>query len=155
METLHELYSREALSRLRRNNGRWTAAVAALAGAALLACVVLCFCVRTRNASAMLLRIIAVSTLGGWAVIALWLNVVLPGRREAEHEAHMLDGPSEFDEGVVTVSRELLRIPKSARLLLRSCATARASGGSPSARRRQSCCPARRSGCALGSFSAA
>ena len=71
-----------------------------------------------RKQKTMLARIIAVSTLGGWLVIALWWNVVLPGRREAAHESHMLTGERETDTGELTVSRELQIIPKSAPLLL-------------------------------------
>ena len=117
MERMNELYSREALARLRKRNRVWRVVLAALGGATLVACALLCAFLRPRNAGAMLGRILLISTLGGWAVIALWLNVLLPGRREAAHEAHMLDGPAEYDEGVVTVTREWLRIPKSAPML--------------------------------------
>ena len=117
MNTVIELYSPAALARLNRRNRIWAFVLAALVCAALVACVLLCARVDTLNARAMLARIIAVSTLGGWLVIALWWNVVLPGRREAAHESHMLTGERETDTGELTVSRELQIIPKSAPLL--------------------------------------
>ncbi len=117
MNTVTELYAPEALERLRRKNRIWTAALAALACAVLIACAVLSAMAGTLNAQAMQRRIVAVSTLGGWLVIALWLNVALPNRREAAHQAHMLDGEREADEGILTVTKELQRIPKSAPLL--------------------------------------
>ena len=117
MNTVTELYAPEALERLRRKNRIWTVILAALACAALAACIILCATLETLNAQAVQRRIIAVSTLGGWLIIALWLNVVLPNRREAAHQAHMLEGERETDEGVLTVTGELQRIPKSAPLL--------------------------------------
>ena len=117
MNTVNELYTPEALALLRRKNRTWTLILAALACAVLIACVVLCCMIGTLNAEAMQWRIVAVSTLGGWLVLALWLNVALPGRREAVHQAHMLEGERETDEGVLTVTKQLQRIPKSAPLL--------------------------------------
>ena len=117
MNTVTELYSRAALDRLRQKNRRWMIVLAALACAVLIACVVLCAMVGTLNAASMQRRIVSVSTLGGWLVLALWLNAALPSRREAVHQAHMLEGERETDEGVLTVTRELQRIPKSAPLL--------------------------------------
>ncbi len=117
MDTVRELYSRETLERLARKNRIRTAVTAALACAVLVVCVVLCAGIRTLNAEEMHKRIVAVSALGGWIVLALWLNAALAGRREEEHQRHMLDGERECDEGVVTVTEQLLRIPKSAPLL--------------------------------------
>ena len=117
METVTELYTPAALARLRRYNRIWTLTVAALACAALAVCVVLCARIGTLNAKAMQWRIIAVSTLGGWLVIALWWNLLLPRRREAVHQQHMLEGEREADEGVLTVTKELHIVPKSAPLL--------------------------------------
>ena len=117
MNTVIELYTSAALARLRRRNRIWAFVLAALACAALIACVFLCARVGTLNAQSMLARIIAVSTLGGWLVITLWWNVLLPGRREAAHETHMLTGEREADAGELTVTKELQIIPKSAPLL--------------------------------------
>ena len=117
MDNATQLYTAGALERLRRKNRIWMIVLAALGCAALAACVVMCALTGTRSAAAMQWRIAAVGTLGGWLALFLWLNVVRPGRREATHQAHMLDGERETDEGVVTVIGELLDIPKSAPML--------------------------------------
>ena len=117
MNTVNELYTRAALERLLWRNRNRAVALAVLAGAVLLVCVVLCAGIETRTAASVHVRVVAVSTLGGWAVIALWLNILRPGRREAAHQRHMLEGERESDTGVVTVTKDLMRIPKSAPLL--------------------------------------
>ena len=117
MNTVTELYSPEDLQRLRRQNRIWLAALLVFVLAALAACVFLCLRTTTLTAAAMQKRVIALSTLSGWAVIALWLELVLPRRREARHVAHMLRGERETIEGELTVTGTLLRIPRSAPLL--------------------------------------
>ncbi len=117
MNTVTELYTPEALACLRRKNLIRIVVLAALSCAVLTACIVLCAMIGTLNAGAMQWRIVTVSVLGGWAALAFWFGVVLPGRREAAHQSHMLEGERECDEGLVTVLPQLLRIPKSAPLL--------------------------------------
>ena len=117
MNTLTELYTPGALERLRRKNKLRALVLAALACAVLLVCVCLCARIETLNARDMLYRIVAVSTLGGWLVLALWLNVLQPSRREAAHQAHMLSGERETDAGVLTVTKTWLDIPRSAPLI--------------------------------------
>ena len=117
MEPITELYSREALARLRRRNRIWTAALSALALAVLLCCAHLCLRSTALTAAANERRAVVLSTLGGWAVIALWLELVLPWRREETHMAHMLSGPREQWEGELTVTQERLEVPKSAPML--------------------------------------
>lgn len=117
MNTLTELYTPGALERLRRKNKLRTLALAALGCAATLVCVCLCARIETQNARDTLYRVVAVSTAGGWLVLALWFNVLLPGRREAAHQAHMLSGERETDAGELTVTKTFLDIPRSAPLL--------------------------------------
>ena len=117
METITELYSPEALERVRRRNRLWTAALLFFSLAALAVCVSLCLRATTLTADFTEKRVVILSTLCGWTVIALWLELVLPWRREAVHMAHMLSGERECAEGVLTVTDELLRIPHSAPLL--------------------------------------
>ncbi len=117
MNTVTELYSPDELPRLRRRNRIWLAALLAFALAALAVCVFFCLRATTLSAAAMQKRVIVLSTLSGWAVIALWLELLLPQRREARHVAHMLGGARETDEGELTVTKTLLRIPRSAPML--------------------------------------
>ena len=112
-----ELYSPEELARLRKKHRIWTAALWVFGLAALAVCVILCCRTTVHNAEAMLKRIILVSTLCGWTLIALRLNLLRTQRREIVHIEHMLHGVRETDTGEVTVTDQLHIIPKSAPLL--------------------------------------
>jgi len=109
-------------------------------------CVILCLQATTLTAAAMQRRVIVLSTLGGWAFIALWLELLLPQRREIVHETHMLNGDREYAEGELTVTGELLRIPRSAPLMkaeLRCGETTRSLSISPQRADQFGCTPVR------------
>lgn len=113
MEHVTELYTPEALTRLERKNRIWAWIVCGFAALALAACVILCAGTTTANAAARELSVIAVSTVCGWIVIALTVNVLLRGRREAAHERNVLVGERQAHTGDVSVTDERVRIRKS------------------------------------------
>ena len=120
METVTELYTPDALSRVHRANRIRLAALAALALAVLTLCAAMLLRATPLTAAAAEKRVVCISTLGGWAVIALWLELVLPWRREERHMAHMLSGARECAEGELSLTGETVAVPKSAPM--RRCA---------------------------------
>lgn len=111
-----ELYSDEMIARMDRRIRIWTAALCALAAAALAVCVTFAALTTTANADVMELAAIAVSTGAGWVVIYCAIFVVTAGRRELGHARMLRDEARERVEGEVTVTKEKLLIRRSIRV---------------------------------------
>ena len=84
-----------------------------LTAAALAGCVLLCMGIRTRNAPLRQAAVIALSTLAGWAAIALVEGIRIPALREAAHEEGVLREAAEGHEGVILTLGDRMVIPKS------------------------------------------
>ncbi|MBR1780297.1 MAG: hypothetical protein IJ751_02710 [Oscillospiraceae bacterium] len=108
-----ELYSRDQLRRMRKQNKLWGILLLAFSALALAACIVLCVRTNTRNAREMERWVIGISTICGWVVIYLATSVFSAGRREAAHAANMLSGARDRLHGTATLTREWVRIPGS------------------------------------------
>ena len=115
METIRELYSRQDLQRLKKTSKRAGLAAALIAAATLIACVLLCCLTTLDNAAAMEKGAVAVSVLGGWIVIYLYNNPVKELRYERGHAEMLLEGERETLEGVLTLSKQRMRIRGSIR----------------------------------------
>ncbi len=115
METIRELYSRQDLQRLEKTSKRAGLAAALIAAATLIACVLLCCLTTIDNAAAMEKAAVAVSVLGGWIVIYLYNNPVKELRYERGHAEMLLEGERETLEGVLTLSKQRMRIRGSIR----------------------------------------
>ena len=113
---IQELYRPEDLSRLTRKRNIWRAALLLLTALALGICVLLCTRVNTRNAASLERIVIGISILSGWVLITLRYELLVLSRREAEHAAHMLAGPREKREGLLSLSPDSVRIPGSIRV---------------------------------------
>lgn len=91
-----------------------------LAGTA--ACVFLCTKVNTGNAHRLLITVIAVFALAGWAAILLRRLFYAPARAEAAHVSNLLTGEKEEYEGIVSGWDREFTIPRGIavrRLILR------------------------------------
>ena len=84
---------------------------ACLLAAGLGACVCLCARVNTLNAHRMLITVIAVSTLSGWAAILLRRLVWAPARAEAAHTAGLENETTETYQGVLSAPGDVFFIP--------------------------------------------
>jgi hypothetical protein len=84
-----------------------------IAVAAFIACVTLCFFVRTGTAAQLLKWVIGLSVLAGWGCILILAFVHYPARAEAEHISHILAETPTVREGVLTVEKTAFHIPKS------------------------------------------
>ena len=115
MDTIHELYSRQDTERLKKTRKRASRAAAAIAAAALTDCVLLCCLTDIDNAAAMEKAVITISVLGGWIVIYLCNHPVRELRWELGHAEMLLEGKRETIEGVLTLSKERMRIRGSIR----------------------------------------
>ena len=112
------LYSREDIRRLEKKKRLWTAALCIIAGAAFLACVSLCLLTNTANAERMERAVIALS--GGAGCVCLYLRrfTVADTRHEIDHARMLLSGEGAVYEGVLTVTKERLRIRNSVTIRL-------------------------------------
>ena len=108
-----EFYSKSAAERQSRRARQSRLAAYAAACVALAACVAMCFFVNTENAGRLLIAVITVSVLGGWAVILLTGLVSRPARAQASHAEGILGGTETVHEGVLTGIGEPFHIPKS------------------------------------------
>lgn len=113
MEIPIAFYSRENAEKLQRRSRAAGAAAWCIAGAGLAACVILCGLTDTLNAVKMEKTVIAVSTLAGWAVIFLLLNVLRPAKTEAAHELLVLEDEPEEHRGAFTVGKTAAKIKDS------------------------------------------
>ncbi len=107
------LYSENHVKTLRKRvrAGR-TAGIAAL-GISLAVCILLCASVRTANTYRRLTEVILISALGAWTAVLLYDLLILPSRREAEHEAGVLGWEAGSAEGVLSAPGKVFQIPKS------------------------------------------
>lgn len=99
------LYTRDQALEHKKKEKRLRIGAVIIAAAALAVCVTLCAFVRTGNAEQLLLAAVAVSTLGGWAVIFLRECCLKPVRALRRHEEGILEsaekgGPTER-EGIL------------------------------------------------------
>lgn len=113
MDTTVELYSRGDIERLirRKNISKYAALIIGVLGLA--ACIAICCAANTANAQRMENTAVIVSTLAGWAVIFIILNVQLPSKYEAAHAKLLLDGERKAHRGTVTVDKTPVRIKNS------------------------------------------
>ena len=112
---MNELYSRQDLERLEKKYGRAKRAAALLGGAALLLCVLFCCLTERHNAVLMERLTVAVSVLGGWALIYLRCSVIDELRHEISHAEMLREGDPELLVGVLELSKERMRIRGSIR----------------------------------------
>lgn len=113
METKVELYRPEDPDALNRKRRAWTAAVCALAAAALVVCVSFCLRAGAANAARMEAYAAAVSSVAGWVVIYLLAFRVAALRREEEHARRMLQGQRETVRGRASLAARETQIPRS------------------------------------------
>ena len=115
MEKLHELYGRQDIERLETKYRRAKRIAALLGGAALLLCVLFCCLTDRRNAALMERLTVGASVLGGWLLIYLRVNTIADLRHEITHAKMLLEEERTAVEGVLSVSRERMRIRGSIR----------------------------------------
>ena len=106
----------EEKSALQKRERRMTAAFRILSGAAAALFIFLCLMIRTDNMNTMHGVLIAVTAVSGWACILLYMNGVRETRTQLAHLNMLRDGEKEIREGVLTVTRETVQIPKSIRI---------------------------------------
>lgn len=80
---------------------------------AITVCIILCGQVNTANAQTLLLIIIALSALSGWASMLLFYFSYAPAKAQAIHMQGILAGEAECAEGILTLHKDSFRIPKS------------------------------------------
>jgi len=107
------LYSGTILAQFQTRAKRCAGAILALAGLCLASCIYLCSCVRTGNAAALLVCVVALSTLAGWAAMCLLVFVYAPARAQSGHIAGILKEETAQHEGEIFLRREKLHIPQS------------------------------------------
>ena len=110
------LYSSEETERRAASARAFRLAAWIVGGTALAVCMALCCLVTTGNAARVFRAVVAVSAVGGWAVILLLRLGYFPASAEARHAEGILNGPRETLEGRLTVSDRAFTIPKSVRV---------------------------------------
>lgn len=110
MDPLYTLSEVRSLTR-RKNRCRLWALILSVLTAAV--CITLCFFVRTGNAGKLQLLVTVVFMLGGWAVILLLRAGYFPAKALKAHCEGMLSGVPDEYRGILTVTGQAIRIPKS------------------------------------------
>lgn len=108
-----KLYTEEKLYFLKKRAKALTVFLILLMAFSLIAAVVMCFFVKTANASKLLAAIIIDMTLSGWTAILVLNFACLPYIRESRHMEHILKEETVSLEGALSVSPMVFRIPKS------------------------------------------
>ena len=85
-----KLYTQEKLRALKKRAKALSLFLILLMTLSLIASVVMCFFVKTENASRLLLAIITLMTLSGWTAILVLNFASLPYIRESRHMEHIL-----------------------------------------------------------------
>ena len=110
---MHYLYTTEEAERLHQRMCRSKYCMTIIAVVALIACVAICLNVHTGNASRLLVWVIALSTLAGWACILITALAYFPSRAVWKHIHASLSEPMEMLCGVLSVNPEAYHIPQS------------------------------------------
>ncbi len=107
----HSLYAPEEMARLARRLKACGAALWAIPLASLLACVILCTQVRTRNAAELQTAVCVLSVLAGLVSLTLLFCLVRPGRAMLVHCRSVLAAEETAQTGVLRPTGEVLSIP--------------------------------------------
>ena len=108
----HAFYRQEELTAARAAQKRTGAAMAVVAGAGLVVCVVLCCLATRKNQDVTLPLTIGASTLAGWIVIFLSHSRYDGAKARARHAELMLTGPRERFSGRFTKLEGVYRVKK-------------------------------------------
>lgn len=107
------LYSSQETEQMKKRAGISLFVALAFLCGGLILCVSLCARVNTGNAHAMFLRVVTAFTLAGWCAILLLRLQYFPARAEYRHALYLNAGEAEECRGVLSVSRQRFRIPRS------------------------------------------
>lgn len=110
MSSLYTFTEVETLSRRKAGCRLWALILSAVT---LSVCAALCFLVRTGNAGKLQLIITGIFILGGWSVILLLRLGYFPAKALKAHCEGILSGESEQLQGVLHITDQRIRIPKS------------------------------------------
>ncbi len=113
MKTINELYSPEEISRLEIKKKKWRAVFWCIALGALAGCVGLALGTRTANEPQMQRSAILLSTAAGWVDLYIRRFVISALGHEITHAGMLLESERQSCEGVLTVTKERLRIRNS------------------------------------------
>ena len=102
--------------RCKTREKRYTWLFRILAGITPVLFLVLCFFIRTGNRQAMHAALLLSTGIVGGAAVAVRVLLTVPARRELSHLEMLRNGSKEILEGILTVSPESVRIPKSVRV---------------------------------------
>ncbi len=113
---MRQLYGDTELETWRQRTAcfrKWCFALLALS---LLTTVPLCFFVRTENQRVLQWTAIFLFTVLEWAALLVWQLGELPARTELTHLEGILKGEPETREGIFSLLRDQVQIPKSVRV---------------------------------------
>lgn len=110
---MRNLYSREEQERAAACWRRSRRLAWGVIGGTLGVCALLCAFVRTGTARPLMLIVMGLSTLGGWAAILLFSLTVQDAKAAATHMAGILEGTEETHAGRLKRLPETVRIPHS------------------------------------------
>lgn len=110
---MKEWYSETTAARYERRAKGMAGIMVALAALTLAACIFLCTRVNTGNAAVLLIGTMALSTLGGWAVLLLWCFGYRPARAQVGHIRGLLEGEEEWLTGCLKLLEGAFQIPGS------------------------------------------
>lgn len=108
-----ELYTAREAEKMKARAKRGQGAALGILAGTMAACAGLCFLVNTGNAHPLFIAVLALSIIGGWAAILVWLLLASPAKAQAAHIQNTLDAPAEEFEGFWHLGAETLQIPRS------------------------------------------
>ena len=109
-------FTEEDRSALKKREQILTCVFRALVIAVATVFVILCLLITTENAKTMHWVLIAVTTLLGWACIAVWQLGIKEAKTQLGHLEMLRNGEKDFREGRVAMTRDSVQIPKSIRI---------------------------------------
>lgn len=110
---MQKLYSLEAAAGWKKKAGCYGYLMLGTGVLALGVCIFLCTLADGRNTAQLLLPVVIISTLAGWAVMLAGAYLWQPARARAEHMKGILSGKEEKYTGVLQRTGDSYSIPKS------------------------------------------
>lgn len=103
-------YSLDGVNELKKRNHIWQILLGVIAVLSLIFCVSRVILATTLTVGEMEKQAIIAAVVSGWVIIALYINVLLPGRREVTHAMNMIESEPEVRRGRLTLTKDLVQI---------------------------------------------
>ena len=113
MKNRVDFYTEKRFRVLCRRNRFWRVFLLVFFLISLAACIVMCTKTNTANAVLMEKWVIGTAVVSGWILLFVYMNIYRPGKAEAMHMEHTMAEERLWEDGELSLTKEMFHIPGS------------------------------------------